>query len=94
MQVPRANFQTFPAPKTPANEQHAQEESPTGPTLNNGETRRHNNDAVRTPGYSLVDEGAQGCKRHLVEFIDQEGLSYKPIEKAARITYVGQCLVS
>ena len=38
---------------------------------------------------SLVRDGAQGCKRHLVEFIDQEDLSYRPIDKAARIAYVG-----
>ncbi|KAK3072730.1 hypothetical protein LTS18_014576, partial [Coniosporium uncinatum] len=29
------------------------------------------------------------CKRHLVEFIDQEDLSRRPIDQTARITYVG-----
>ncbi|PVH95794.1 hypothetical protein DM02DRAFT_731630 [Periconia macrospinosa] len=39
-------------------------------------------------GLSRSDESALGCKRHLVEFIDQEDLTYRPIDKAARLTYV------
>ena len=44
----------------------------------------------RQPHSSLVEDGVQGCKRHLVEFIDQEDLNYRPIDKAARIAYVGE----
>jgi transcriptional regulatory protein AMDR len=36
-----------------------------------------------------MEEGTEGCRKHLVEFIDQEELSYRPIDKEARITYVG-----
>lgn len=44
---------------------------------------------IAIPAFPLPDKNALGLKRHLVEFIDQEDLSYKPIDKASRLTYVG-----
>ncbi|KAJ4301510.1 hypothetical protein N0V90_003603 [Kalmusia sp. IMI 367209] len=41
------------------------------------------------PGFPVSNEIALGCKRHLVEFINQEDLTYRPIDKAARLAYVG-----
>ncbi|KAF2642723.1 hypothetical protein P280DRAFT_272506 [Massarina eburnea CBS 473.64] len=45
--------------------------------------------ALLESAFTSGEDGTQGCKRHLVEFIDQEDLSYRPIDKAARTTYVG-----
>ncbi|KAJ4369670.1 hypothetical protein N0V83_005432 [Neocucurbitaria cava] len=43
-------------------------------------------DGTPAAGYALAEEGT---RRHLVEFIDQEDLRDRPIDKEARISYVG-----
>ncbi|KAF2120372.1 hypothetical protein BDV96DRAFT_595913 [Lophiotrema nucula] len=62
---------------------------PIAPAMRPGSPAETDHRTVKRHAYSLVDEEPQSPKRYFVEFIDQEDLSYRPIDKAARIIYVG-----
>jgi hypothetical protein len=84
----------LPMSLEPLVELAALQESPISPRDTGNEAQGLSDDAVSPVPGSLVEDGAQGCKRHLVEFIDQEDLSYRPIDKAARIAYVGEYYIT
>lgn len=51
-----------------------------------GGIQNEHRETVPVSGHAPEEEG---MKRHLVEFIDQEDLTDRPIDNAARISYVG-----
>ncbi|KAF2001580.1 hypothetical protein P154DRAFT_619254 [Amniculicola lignicola CBS 123094] len=56
------------------------------PSHSAGHVQTRSAETARASGYALAEDGT---KRHLVEFIDQEGLGDRPIDNEARISYVG-----
>ena len=62
-------------------------ERPEAPTHSPKHPQSDTASRTSATGYALAEEGT---RRHLVEFIDQEDLSDRPIDKEARISYVGE----